>query len=137
MTLDELKQLGPELSLRPGASEEAIAQSETALGIRFPDDYREFLKTSNGAVGFVASGDYIDLWPIEQLPLNYKAYAFEEYCPAFVPFGSNGAAEAMVFRRTDLRVMMRDLLSLSIVDVLDIAPSFTQFMSKPRPQHWP
>lgn len=34
---------------REGASDHAIAQLETTLGARLPDDYRQFLKTCNGA----------------------------------------------------------------------------------------
>lgn len=34
---------------REGASDHAIAQLEAALGARLPDDYRQFLKTCNGA----------------------------------------------------------------------------------------
>jgi cell wall assembly regulator SMI1 len=34
---------------REGATEHAIAQLEASLGARLPGDYREFLKTCNGA----------------------------------------------------------------------------------------
>ena len=34
---------------REGATDRAIAQLEASLGARLPDDYRQFLKTCNGA----------------------------------------------------------------------------------------
>ncbi|QHF45954.1 SMI1/KNR4 family protein [Pseudomonas sp. S35] len=34
---------------REGASDQALAQLEATLGARLPDDYRQFLKTCNGA----------------------------------------------------------------------------------------
>ena len=95
-----LKELGPELELRGGAGEDAIAQAERAVGWTFPAEYSAFLRVTNGAMGFLASGDYVDLWPVEALLERNQAYQFPERCREVVAFGSNGGGEAYDFIRS-------------------------------------
>jgi cell wall assembly regulator SMI1 len=52
----------------PGATAEAIAAREAALGTRLPDDYREFLLASNGFRGLAGLPHGIcSLLPVEEI----------------------------------------------------------------------
>src|SRR6185437_7178605 len=57
--------LGP---LDPPASEGAIVAAESALRVRFPDDYKAFLRLTNGFENFTPNhGRYLALNPVEAL----------------------------------------------------------------------
>ena len=56
------------MRLRPPAPLDLVRAVERSVGVRFPDDYVDFMAESNGAEGPL--GDwlaYLDLWPIEEI----------------------------------------------------------------------
>lgn len=86
------------LPARPGASEPAIAAAEQAIGRSLPDDYRAFLRESNGIEGLVGEA-YLMLWPVEELgTLNADA---RTYVPGLVLVGGDGGGEALGFLETN------------------------------------
>jgi hypothetical protein len=131
-----LNEVGPGLALRAGADDSAIAQAQRDLAWTFPGDYVAFLRTSNGTLGMLASGDYIDLWAVEDLPRLNCGYQFPEYCPAAVAFGTNGGGEAFVFRRSNGHIAIVPFIGMEIDDAIDIAPAFTDFLRRARPADW-
>jgi hypothetical protein len=65
----ELAALTANLERRPGAELSVIREREGALGIIFPADYVEFMRSSNGGSG---GNDeiWIDIDPIEEMAPN-------------------------------------------------------------------
>jgi hypothetical protein len=49
-----------------GASQTAIERLKTNFDIRFPDDYIQFMKASDGAVGEVGRS-WLELWSVERV----------------------------------------------------------------------
>lgn len=74
----------------PGASEEEIAGAEARLGISLPPSYRDFLKVTNGWIGYlgilplrpvravewfhIGNQDWIDAYTVELLPTSDEEY---------------------------------------------------------------
>ena len=48
----------------PGATKAAIDDLVARLGYDLPDDYLEFMKTSNGAEGAMSESSYLVIWPV-------------------------------------------------------------------------
>jgi hypothetical protein len=93
----DLDELLSGLPRQPPASDEAIAASEVALQMELPHEYVEFLKTTNGAEGFIGPSAYVMLWPVEQLDSLNHAYEIQKQAPGLLLFGSDGGGEAYGF----------------------------------------
>ena len=79
------------LAPRQGASSLEIEAAERALGRPLPEDYRGFLRRSNGAEGFVGPDAYVMLWSTRELVELNEAYAVSEFAPGLVLVGTNGS----------------------------------------------
>ena len=67
---------------------------ETSLGIQLPDDYKAFLRTTNGFDGMIGES-YCVLNKIEDLPSLTVNYC-KEFFPWAIHIGSNGGGEMYV-----------------------------------------
>jgi hypothetical protein len=76
----------------PGASEDEILGCEAKLSISLPDEYRVFLKTSNGFNDDVGHG-YLVLWSVDELAAA-DAYGIFEFRNERFLIGSNGGPTA-------------------------------------------
>jgi hypothetical protein len=125
----DIKGILTNLNHRPGATDAAIAAGEAQLGVRFPGDYVEFLKSTNGGEGFVGK-EYVVLWGIEELASMNQSYEVQEYVPGLLIFGSSGGGEAYGF---DTRTPRWPIVRVSFVgmewDLADLlGVSFRQFL---------
>lgn len=83
---------------RTGATVAAIESAERDLGVRLPDDYREFLRESNGIEGFSGpNSDYLMLWGAMELGERNRGYHVREFASGLILIGSNGGGEAFGF----------------------------------------
>ncbi len=133
IVLKLLQELGPALELRSPASESTIADVQRQLVWAFPAEYLAFLRATNGCEGFLATGDYIVLWPVERLVEAQIGYGYPEFCPEAVAFGTNGGGEAFVFKRGNGHIARMDLCSLDIKSAIEVGPLFTDFLRRGRP----
>jgi hypothetical protein len=117
------------LERQPGASEEALCRVEQLLGVRFPDDYRAFIRASNGARGWI-NGVYLQFWRIEDIPMLMEAGLIRERVPGLVPFGDDGSRENLVFdvSKNPPPVALADITCGSRDDVLVRAKSLLEFL---------
>jgi len=69
----------------PGAVKIFLSRVEFTL----PAGYERFIRSSNGAEGFM-NNSYLILWPIEELFAYNENYRVEEYAPGFFIIGSDG-----------------------------------------------
>lgn len=88
-------------NLRPPAPRDAIDSVEQALGVKFPEYYRNFLLLTNGYEGFIGENSYVMLWKIEELLEFHHGYELYIDVPGFLLFGSNGAGDAYGFDTRD------------------------------------
>jgi SMI1 / KNR4 family (SUKH-1) len=82
--------------LNPPASEAAVRDAASALGIALPADYVEFLRKHNGGEGFVGDNSVI-LFRAEDLKRFNDEYQINDNAPGLVLFGSNGGGEGYAF----------------------------------------
>jgi hypothetical protein len=114
----------------PGASVAAIAVAEEKLSKRLPADYLEFIKTANGAEGFIGQSAYMILWAIEELDPMNRAYETQDHAPGLLIFGSNGGGEAYGFdiRRSDWPVVQIPFVGMNWNSASQIGESFSVFL---------
>ena|SRR5215467_5371584 len=115
-----------------GVSAAMIDDAERRLGQRFPDDYREFLRSQNGLETWF--GDIlVRLYSIEQVVELNEIHDHLSDQPELIHIGSNGSvAIAFDFRKHPPAVILVDLVSIHWSDAFYQAESFDQFMEQRR-----
>jgi hypothetical protein len=85
-----------------GASEKAIARAETHLGVSLPEDYRKFLRWSNGGDGKLGNRS-IRLEPVGLLWGFNDDYQIPRFFPGVIGIGTDRGDYAYVldFRKSD------------------------------------
>jgi hypothetical protein len=76
----------------PGASAAEIAACETALKVSLPEEYKAFLRISNGFNDELGQG-YLILWSVDELSRADGYEIFEFHSDRFL-IGSNGGSTA-------------------------------------------
>jgi hypothetical protein len=116
--------------LCPGATAEAVAQVERALGVELPSVYKEFLAFADGGVignfGFYSVGDGVD--PAERLIPAHQRGGPD--CP-IVAIGRD-ASDDFGFLRTELSAGSPAIhfLSHETWETVKAAPSFFEFLRR-------
>jgi Zn-dependent protease len=66
---DPYRSQGERIIMRPPATHKSITHAEMLLGIKFDEEYLQFLKTSNGFINQLSSPDEIDylIYPVEDV----------------------------------------------------------------------
>ncbi len=111
------------------ATEKQITEVESALGLTFPHDYKDFLLTTNGFEGEV--GDNVTIFePVENI-----LRATEDSCAEFFPWailiGSNGNLEMFVIdkRSSPFRFGLLPYIA-DDNDFIPLGTSFEQFLKR-------
>ena len=78
----------------PPATEEQIHEAETQLNFKFPDDYKEFLRITNGFDGFVNNW-YVVLESTENIYERHSGFC-AEFFPWAINVGGDGGGEMFV-----------------------------------------
>jgi hypothetical protein len=123
--------LGPEFHLNPGASDALIARTRSELAHDLPEEYVAFMRASNGGEGFVV-GEYLVLWPLEELAAANAAWeAIEDVADVFW-FGGNGGGEAFGFdARSNGAIVEGPMIGMERQYLLHCADTFEMFLRKP------
>jgi len=118
-------------SRRPPASEAAIAALCANCDFALPEEYKSFLRLSNGGEGFLSIEPwYFQLCSAEEVVSYNQGYHVEEYLPGFFAIGSNGAGEMLAIRKCDRPgspVYMVPFIPMAESDALQIAFDFELF----------
>ena len=117
--------------LRPGASESDILRLESDLNVRLPDDYRDFLRSSNGTEGFLAPDIYVLLWSANQIISLNTGYCVHEFLPGTVLLGSNGAdtGYGLNFGASPEYYFAVPLIGMAVDSMSFLGVSFEQFLN--------
>lgn len=112
------------------ASEAALREAEQMLGVALPEDYKDFLRASNGGEGGVGAASYVMLWGVEELAHLNQAYEVELGAPGFLAFGSNGGGEAFGFdtRSSPWRVVQIPFVGMAWDVAWPLGESFSAFI---------
>ena len=130
-TLQGWKSLLSHFSMNPPADETTINTAETGLTIRFPSEYRDFLKFADGGEGQIGSGGYAALWRVEELRAFNNEYEVEKYAPGLLFFGSDGGGEGFAFdlRTSQLAIVQVPFIGMSLTDANTVASNFQEFLA--------
>lgn len=107
------------------ATEEQLAAAESVVG-RLPDDYRAFLRETNGGAGSIGN-TFLDLWPVAE-SARY-ASVVSNGVPDLVVIGSDGGGETFGFdtRQAPYKVVMVPAIAIDWEDAMLVASSFEAF----------
>lgn len=127
--------LHPELEYYYGASESLVnVLKDNEPGI--PQDYLEFLRFSNGAVGFIGKS-YIKIWSIDEVVDLNEAYEIYSNHPGLLYIGTNGGGEAYAIDlrpESKARYGMIPFITIGFNDLLPYGNSFMEFLDSVRDQ---
>jgi hypothetical protein len=120
------------LELRKAATIDAINNFENSSGINLPNEYKAFLKTTNGGEGFIGKNSYVMLWAVEELLELNESYAVDEFAPGLLIFGSNGGGEAYAFdtRSKNMEIVQVPFVGMDLDLLQNLAVTFDDFIKK-------
>ncbi len=126
----KILELTKKLKKTKGASDVSLKKLETDLGFSLPADYVEFMRSTNGAEGFVGGNYYLILWPVEEIIPSNKGYAVDEFTPSLKIFGSNGGGTAYAFdtRSNEVSIVEMPFVSISLDEVKPCGVTFLDFL---------
>lgn len=98
--------------------------------MRFPTDYRSFLRQRNGLKGWFGEV-YLELYPVSGVVDSTELHDHQISHPGLVFIGGDGAGEALGFdfRKPQPPVVLINLVSDGWKDASLQASSFTEFMA--------
>jgi len=94
-----------------------------------PPEYLQTMLLLGAGDGFIG-GEYLRLFPIEQLGTINQMYQVREYLPEMLLFGTNGCGEAYVFdvRQRPFRVLRVPFIPLDVDYATPFGDDFGQFL---------
>jgi len=118
------------LSLNPPTTEKTINEVEKGLGIKFPCEYFELMKSANGVEGKIGENSYIAIWQIENLIQYNEGYAVAEFAPGLLIFGSDGGDTAYAFdtRDNSMPIVAVPFIGMDIEEITFIGNTFIEFL---------
>jgi SMI1 / KNR4 family (SUKH-1) len=127
---EKLSELTRDLAIGVGASDASLRDVADALQVRFPADYLQFMRYSDGGEGPVGSDGYVALWSVAELVGLNKAYQVDEFAPGLVLFGTDGGNTGFAFdrRAVEVRIVSVPLLGMDLSAAEQVATSFAGFL---------
>lgn len=114
-------------------SEDVLARAEHRFGVRFPQDYRDFLAMDGSASGFVPpADDFLVINAVEDLvPVN-EAGEIQDRFPGAVVIGGDGSREMLAydFRRQPPALVLLDVSAPDWSSAIRQASSLTDLLAR-------
>ncbi|UJF35736.1 SMI1/KNR4 family protein [Paenibacillus hexagrammi] len=117
------------LELNSPTNMNLVLETESKLGAKFPNDYKEFIVQSNGAEGTVGNA-YLQLWAIDELVELNEGYAVKEFADGLIIFGSDGGGTAYSFdtRYEKTTIVEVPFIGMDIDEITIRSDTFTGFL---------
>jgi hypothetical protein len=127
---EDISKIIDKLYLNDAVSESRLFDIQRKFGIRFPADYVDFLKTSNGAEGNIGQS-YIMLWSLEDIVTLNEAYAVNEFAPGLLIIGSDGGGTAYAFdlRTEQMQLVEVPFIGMSLDEIRVLSNTFDGFIN--------
>ncbi|MFD3993281.1 SMI1/KNR4 family protein [Streptomyces sp. NPDC058583] len=112
-------------------NDDRIARVEHHFGVRFPQDYRDFLSTTGSLSRFVPpADDFLVIDALDELIGNNEAGEFQQRFPGAVVIGGDGSRELLVydFRQDTPPLVTLDVSAEDWSSAIHQATSLTAFL---------
>ena len=124
-----LSKLSSNFHVGTPATNDQLGEIEKHFNCIFPDDYKEFLKFTNGLEGFTPS-NYLVLWTTQELIQLNQAYNVKEFIANTIIFGSDGGEEAFAFdiSSTDFTIIKLPFIGMGHIANEKLFDTFESFL---------
>lgn len=115
---------------RPAAAEAAIAAMEEALGAQVPEEYRQFLKLTNGGDGYIGDDSFAVFWSLQELAPRNEVYEIAKRLPGLLAIGTDGSTCAYAFdtRAYGWPIVKIPFKQYTLEAATVVAPTFIKFL---------
>ena len=115
------------------ASEGAIAALLSYAGSDLPEEYLEFLRSTDGAEGPIGEYGFVRLYQTGDIPALNEEYRVPDFAPGLLLIGSNGGGSAFAIdtRSADLHTMdfvEVPFIPLDVDEIVFRAPSLIELL---------
>ena len=110
------------------ATVSSIEAAENHFNLKLPNDYKEFLRYTNGLEGMTNKRYYIALWSAEELIELNKAYHVEEFVSNIIIIGSDGSEDAFAFNTTNMSIVKLPFIGMGQIAHESISETFEGFL---------
>ncbi len=120
------------MNFRPRPPAGLIDAIESSVGTKLPTDYKDFMMRHNGAEGPIGKDNYLDIWPLEELPALNEGYPVRRFAPGLILFGVDGGDTGYAFDTASegLPVVEVPFIGEGREDVKTVARSFRSFLEE-------
>ncbi|SDF61138.1 SMI1/KNR4 family protein [Chitinophaga filiformis] len=98
-----------------------------SIDCNFPDDYLDFLRETNGGVGFIRDGKYVHFWRAEEL-IKFND-GFDEFLPDFFLIGSDGGGTGFAIRRKEGTFVSFPFIGADEDTIENVGKVFREFLA--------
>jgi hypothetical protein len=124
----ERNQLAHIAEIQDAATDQQIAEAESEMGIKFPEEHRLLLTYSNG----LFANDLVTLYSTEDIAERNSTYEIAEYLPGYLMIGDDSGGSGIFLdtgsNPSPVYLMGHGSLDVSIAIVL--APSMTDWINQ-------
>ena len=127
---EEIKKLVEKMNSNPGATEQSLLTLSERAGIKFPHQYIEFMRFSNGAEGAIGPNNYLVIWPVNEIEELNEGYGVNEFAPGLILFGGDGGGTAYAFdaRSKEMHILEVPLIGMDIRWAQQCGATFKKFL---------
>jgi hypothetical protein len=125
---EEISYLTSQFDKNPPLEAQTFAEVLQSIDLSFPPGYLEFMSEYNGGEGGILEGQWLVLWPLEELQENNEMYNVPEFAPGLFLIGSNGGGLAFGVKRTEATFVQVDFYAIADEEAEDIGREFKSFL---------
>lgn len=127
----EILKLMENMQFSEPADNSEIEDTERNLGIRFTEQYKEFLRKTDGAEGPIGKNGYMSLWPIKLVGEINSGSKTRSFLPGLIMFGSDGGDETYAFDYNNKSVILDvPFAACDMEETEVVAETFEEFIKK-------
>ncbi|SDF61120.1 SMI1/KNR4 family protein [Chitinophaga filiformis] len=125
----EISYLMHEFDKNDALDEQLFTTAIKAIDCKFPPGYQEFMREHNGGEGSILDGQWLVLWPVEELQKNNEMYNVPEFAPGLFLIGSNGGGLAFGINKSKETFIQVDMYAIADEEAEDIGTNFKEFLT--------
>jgi len=122
------KQLAQIAEIQDAATDQQITEAENELGIKFPEEYRLILTSSDG----LFANDLVKLYSTEEIAERNSTFEIAKYLPGYLMIGddSGGYGVFLDTGSSPSPVYMMGHGGLYLSDAIVLAPTLTDWINQ-------